>query len=284
MNGQITQQQREDVARQLQQWGIGRNIPQRQLDQMTQAVLVGNHDAQIIQSMPTVRKPVINQHQPFVQPAPLHGFQTPFGFFPIPRIPPLPMLLAPNIFPPPPMAVPNMFPLGATHPMPHAPNVQTTRTAIPGGEMLQQSSSYAGQQGNTTIQYSASSTSVNMTPGAQLPQRPPPFAPINFPQYPDLPVPDLPALPGPLYTPEYFPPQARHVHQPPLVPVIERQVVHPPTPRRSPSPDPVFNPAVAPQEPHNARLAEVLENQLNEEMEETYFSDPPGMPDASVRR
>lgn len=287
MNAQITQQHREDICRQLQQWGVSRNVPQSQLEQMVQAILAGHHDAQIVQSMPATQGPPINYHPSYVPAVAAHGLQTPFGLFPRPAIPPLPVPMGPRVLTPPPLTVPNMFPGGVPPAMPHAPNVQTTRTLIPGGEIIQQSSSCTGQQGTDTFQYASSSTSMSFTPGAQMPPQPPQLASIHYPQQPILPMSPAGHI-GPAYTPEYLPPQPQQQGEPAQPPQVMQVADSPPAHatigNRPPTPDPAFNPAVAPQEPQNPRLAEALRNQLHEDHEETYFSDPPGMPDNSVPR
>lgn len=287
MDAQLTQQHREDICRQLQQWGVSRNVPRVQLEQMVQAILAGHHDAQIVQSMPVAQKPPISYHPSYVPVVALHGLQTPFGIFPWPTMPPLPVPMGPRVFTPPPLTVPNMFPGGVPPAVPHAPNVQTTRTLIPGGEIIQQSSSCTGQQGTGIFQYASSSTSMNFTPDAQVLPQPPQLAPIHYPQQPILPLSPAGHI-GPAYTPEPLPPQPQQQAGPVQPPQIMQGVKSPPAHARAPNrpstPDPAFNPAVAPQEPQNPRLAAALRNQLHEGHEETYFSDPPGMPDNSVPR
>lgn len=275
MYAHITQQHRENIAQHLQQWGIARHIPQRQLEQMIQAILAGHHDEQISQGSTVAQLPVTNQHQPFLNPAPAHGFQTPFGFFQIPAMPPLPMPLPPPVLSPPILSAPSMFPVGTDH----APTVQHTRTIFPGGDLVQQNLSNAGQEGSATFQYSSSSSSMNFTSGAQLPLQPPALGTI---QYVQQPAPSMLQAnhTGLLHTPEHLLPQ---VQQHPLgcVQVLEANSARPSPLSNSSSRDPAFNPVVAPQEPQNPRLAGVFQDQLNEE---TYFSDPPGMPDIGVRR
>lgn len=221
MDPQITQQTREDAAQQLRQWALSRNVSLVQIEQMVVAVVSGQYDAQLLQARPTAHNPAptyqhqqnhqqkhqqnhqrhqhqqhqqnhtfTNLHQPF-------SFQTPFGTFPLPRMPQQPIPTAPGPYPPPATFVPNMFPTPSMQVASHAPGVQTTRTTFPGGEAIQQNSSYAGQQGNSTFQYSSSSTSMNFTPGAQLP----PPSSIHYAQQPTLP---LPAIPQPQPPPPHI--------------------------------------------------------------------------------
>lgn len=191
---------------------------------------------------------------------------------------PLPLPLP--VLSPPILSAPSMFPVGTNL----APTVQHTRTFFPGGDLVQQNLSYSGQQGNATFQYNSSSSSMNFTPGAQLPLYPPALGSTQYLQQPAPPMLQANDT-GLLHTQDHLLPQVQQ--QPrtaqPLgfVEVVEAESASPSPMSSSPSPDPAFNPVVPPQEPQNPRLAGVFQNQLNEE---TYFSDPPGMPDTGVRR
>lgn len=262
MDVRITQQAREDVARQLQQWATARNIPVAQIERMMAAILSGQHDAQILQARlptPTQASTATTQQQQrtFVPPMPAFNFQSLFENSPMPSIPPMPMpmpLMVPTHqpFPAPATVVPNMFPnIGLASTL-NAPNVQATRTTFPGGEALQQSPSYSGQHGTTTFQYSSSNTSMTYTPGPHLPIQPASLLPLpQYTQHPLLPAVPLPQ-PAPLYAPEPVRPYQQQLHE------IERNVgPQSPIPQRevdqfvhvaSPSPEEIFNPAVAERE------------------------------------
>lgn len=293
MDVRITQQAREDVARQLQQWATARNVPLAQIERMLAAILSGQNEAQILQArLPTqASTATAQQQQPtFVPRMPALNFQSLFDTFPMPPMPmPMPPIIpAHQPFPPPASTVPAMFPnIGLASTL-KAPNVQATRTIFPGGEALQQNSSYSGQHGTTTFKYSSSSTSMTYTPGPHLPFQPTSLLPLpQHTQHPLLPAVPLPR-PAPLYAPEPVRPYQQQLHE------IERNVApQSPIPQHevdqdvhvaSPSPEAIFNPAAAGQEPQNERLAETFRRQLDPNLDEaTCFSDIPEMPDQSVR-
>jgi hypothetical protein len=313
MNPQVTQQTREDAAQQLRQWALSRNVSLVQIEQMVMAVVEGEYDAQLLQARPAAQNhaPTYQHqqthqqqhqqqqhqqqhHQPHQQ---THtstnthqppSFQTPFGTFPLPTMPQQPIPTIPGTYPPPATSVPNMFPTPSVQAASHVPGVQTTRTVFSGGEVIQQNSSYAGQQGNTTFQYSSTTTSMNFTPGAQ---QPPPSS-MQYAQQPALPLPAIPPVqPPPTYT--TIPNSSQRQRQPhPQLP----QPLKPRCPSPSymtlnagstpvvdtvPTPEHVFNPVAANQVPQNSRLADRFKRELTEA---TYFSDIPGMPDRGVQR
>jgi hypothetical protein len=184
-----------------------------------------------------------------------------------------------------------MFPTPSVQVASHVPGVQTTRTTFPGGEAIQQNSSYSGQQGNTTFQYSSSSTSVNFTPGAQLP----PQSSMQYVQQPALPLPAIPQLqPPPTYIAMPMPahphlqPQSQSQPQPQQSPkprspspsYMTFNANNTPTVETIPTPEQVFNPVAANQAPQNTRLADRFKRELTEA---TYFSSVPGMPDRGVQ-
>lgn len=288
MNTQITQQNREYVAQQLHEWLALRNAPQEQIDQMTRRILEGHSDTEIFQTMVTqTPRPGVNrQHPTMFGPGPPVTFETPFGSFPIPAMPPLFMLTvptAPMIFSPPPLMVSNMFPtLGqqqhAQQQTPSAPNVQTTRTAISGGEIVQQT--YSGRHGNATVQYSSSSMSRSFSSRGPL-LTPPQHMLANQPPQPSLlqqadRVAPSETTAEPTHNPAQPQPQIQlpdtcQEEQPDTpIPGNESHV------RIEQLHDGVLNPDVEARQPQNPRMAEAFRHQVHEN---TYFSDPPGMPD-----
>lgn len=287
MDARISQETHQNAAQQLRQWASTRNVPQAQLEQMVSAVLSGQHDAQILQAMPSGQNnnPLTQQNNIFAGPNPPFTFQTPFGTVPMPSIPPMPIPTAPNMCPPPASMVPNMFPIPAVQANPQVPVSESTRTVFPGGEALQQNSSYSGQQGNTTFQYSSSSTSMTFTLEVQMPVLPPPLMQMQQPAMPIMPQPTIPlpratmpqlAMPDPAH---YQPPQPSTYYIQPQDSFSNLTANFPPPVIEVP--EPIFNPAAAEQAPQNPRLAGKLKQKLDEA---TYFSDVPGMPDRSVRR
>jgi hypothetical protein len=292
MDAQITQQTRKNLAQQFRQWAMERNVSLAQTEQMVAAVISGQYDAQMLQvTRPSA--PIYNQQQEFGTAAPTFGFRTPFGTFPIPAMPPLPVLTVPGAYPPPATVVPNMFPTNAVQAMPTVPNVQSTRTTFPGGESIQQSSSYSGQHGNTIFQYSSSSTSMNFSPGPQHLAQPAPLPAIQYVQQPVLPTIASPQ-PAPIFSvpaPAPVPPQPQPQSQPQLYmhppvelhvhPTPQYQPLQTPAVELPPRPEQIFHPTTANQQPQNSRLADSFRRELNEA---TYFSDIPGMPDQSVQR
>ena len=192
-----------------------------------------------------------------------------------------------------------MFPTNGMEMNPISPDTQTIRTTFPGGEAIQQSSSYSGQHGNTTFQYSSSSTSMSFSPGTQHLAQPTPLPPVRCVQQPALsviaspqtvlvPEPNMPASPQP-YTQMQRPLETR-VHprpqpQSPLhhvqAPIVELPPAQTPILEVHPTPEPIFHPTTANHAPQNKRLADSFKRELSEA---TYFSDIPGMPDRSVQQ
>jgi hypothetical protein len=308
MNPQITQQTREDGAWQLRQWALSRNVSLAQIEQMVVAVVSGQYDAQLLQARPAAQNhaPTYQhqqshqhhqqhqqQHQQthtFTNPTQPFSFQTPFGTFPLPTMPQQPIPTIPGTYPPPATSVPNMFLTPSVQVGSHVPGVQTTRTTFPGGEAIQQNSSYSGQQGNTTFQYSSSSTSMNFTPGAH---RAPPSS-MQYTQQPAPPLPSIPPLqPPPTYNAMPMPMPAHPQPQPqpqqpqplktrsPSPSYMTLNAGSTPVVDTVPTPEHVFNPVAASQVPQNSRLADRFKRELTEA---TYFSDIPGMPDRGVQR
>lgn len=296
MNAQVTQQTRENFARQFRQWAMERNVSLVQTEQMVMAMLSGQYDAQMLR---TSQPSGIHQQQQsaFRNAGPAFGLQTPFGTFPLPATPPMPIPAVPGIYPPPPTVVPNMFPTNAMEVNPILPNSQTTRTTFPGGEAIHQSSSYSGQHGSTTFQYSSNSTSMSFSPRMQQPPHPTPLPPIQYVQQPALPtmaspqsasVPSMPPPPQPqpyiqkpLETQIFPQPQPQpppHRMQSPMVDIAPMQT---PFVELSPTPEQIFHATTANRAPQNKRLAASFKRELSEA---TYFSDIPGMPDRSVQR
>lgn len=285
MNAQITQQNRENAAQQFRQWAMAKNVSLAQTEQMVTALLSGQHDAQILRAAQSAGSGHQQQHHDFVHMAPTFGFQTPFGTFPLPAMPPPPIPMAPGVCPPPPpLVVPNMFPTHGVQVDQQIPNVQTTRTTFPGGEAVQQSSSYAGQQGNTNFQYSSSSTSMSFSPAPQLPAHPIPLPSVQYVQQPILPgISHPPPTLAPVHAapPPQPQPQPQSQPQQPLKPHPQLVPVPAPIVQVAPEPEQIFHPITANQAPQNSRLAETFKRELSEA---TYFSDIPGMPDRSAQK
>lgn len=265
------------------------------------AMLSGQYDAQMLRTMqPAI--PIYQQNNVSGNAGPSFGFRTSFGTFPLPPMPPMSIPAVPGAYPPPASVVPNMFPTNTLEVNPILPNTQTTRTAFPGGEAIQQSSSHSGQHGSTTFQYSASSTSMSFSPSTQQLPHPTPLPPIQYiqqPIQPSMASPQAASVPVPVASmppppqaqqqrplPDYILPQPRpqplpvphHVQVPTFnlrraqTPIVEAL---PPTPEQ------IFHPTTANQAPQNKRLADSFKRELSET---TYFSDIPGMPDRSVQR
>lgn len=292
MDSQITQQTRENLAQQFRQWAMERNVSLVQTEQMVMAMLSGQYDAQMSR---TAQPLGIHQQQQsgFGNAGPAFGFQTPFGTFAMPPMPPVPIPAIPGAYPPPANVVPNMFPTNAMRMSPILPTNQTTKTAFPGGEAVQQSSSHSGQHGNRTFQYNSSSTSMSFSPGAPHLPRPTPLHSIQNIQQPTLPTIASPqAAPVPV-TSMSVPPQPQPYMQEPLSNhnIPQPQLQHQPRPpahsvqapiaELPPSPEQIFHPITAGQAPQIQRLADLFKRELSEV---TYFSDIPGMPDRSVQR
>jgi hypothetical protein len=299
MNSQITQQTRENFAQQFRQWAMGRNVSLAQIEQMVMAILSGQYDAQMLR---TTQPSGIHQRQQtgFETAGPAFGFQTPFGTFSLLTMPPRPIPADPGMYPPPPTVVPNMFPTNTMEAKPILPNTQTTRTAFPGGEAIQQSSSYSGQHGSTTFQYSSSSTSMSFSPSTQQLPHPTPLPPIQYIQQSALPLmASSPPLPMPMagttappqpqrhtqqpLETQIFPqpqPQPRPSHHHVQAPVADLPSMHTPIVELPPTPEQIFHPTTVNQPPQNKRLADSFKRELSEA---TYFSDIPGMPDRSVQ-
>jgi len=300
MNAQITQQARENLAQQRRQWAMERNVSLAQTEQMVMAVLSGQYDAQILRTAQTAG-PMPQQPSGFGNAGPSFGFQTPFGTFPLPTMPPISIPVVPGAYPPPPTMVPNMFPTNSMEISPIRPNTQTTRTAFPGGETIQQSSSYSGQNGSTSFQYSSSSTSMSFSPSVQHLPHATPLPPIRYIQQPTLPtmassqpapvpIAIIPAPPQPQPQPYMQRPLANPIlpHPQPQpqphhmqAPIIDLSPVQTPIVELPPTPEQIFHPTTANQAPQNKRLADSFKRELSEA---TYFSDIPGMPDRSVQR
>jgi hypothetical protein len=300
MDPQITQQTREDVVQQLRQWALSRNVSLVQTEQMVMAVRSDQYDAQVLQARTTARNPTpIYQHQQqqhqqqhtFANPTPFFSFHTPFGTFSLPTMPQQPIQTISGTYLPPANFVPNMFPTPSVQAQTnsHVPGVQTTRTTFPGGEAIHQNSSYLGQQGNTTFQYSSISTSMDFTPiGAQLP----PPSSVQYIQQPALPLPSIPQVqaapthiampvPTPVQPQPHPQPQNPLEPQPQSPPFMTLNAGNTPIVEIVPTPEQVFNAVAANQAPQNMRLADRFKREL---MEATYFSDIPGMPDRGVQR
>lgn len=298
MNTQITQETRENFAQQFRQWAMERNVSLAQIEQMVIAMLSGQYDAQML---PTAQPSRIHQSLPigFGNVGPAFGFQTPFGTFPLPTMPPMPVPTIPGAYPLPATVVPNMFSTNGMEMNPTSPDTQTTRTTFPGGEAIQQSSSYLGQHGNTTFQYSSSSTSMSFSPSTQHLAQPTPLPPIPYVQQPAssvmgspqavlVPRPNMPAPPQP-HTQMQRPLETRvHPHPQPQSPphhvqgpIVELPPAQTPILEVHPTPEPIFYPTTADQAPQNKRLADSFKRELSEA---TYFSDIPGLPDRSVQR
>jgi hypothetical protein len=299
MDAQITQQSRENLAQQFRQWAMERNVSLAQTEQMVMAMLSGQYDAHILR---TTQPSGIHQQQQqsgFGNVGP--AFRTPFGTFSLPAMPPIPIPAVPGIYPPPPTVVPNMFPTNGMEVNPLLPNTQTTRTTFPGGEAIQQSSSYLGQHGATTFQYSSSSASMSFSPSAQNLPHPTPLVPMQYIQQPTLPtivspqlvpvpVAIMPAPPQPrpqsymqrpLETQTFPQPQPQPPPHHVQAPIIELPSLQTPIVELPPTSEQIFHPTTANQAPQNKRLADSFKRELSEA---TYFSDIPGMPDRSVQR
>lgn len=298
MDAQITQQTRENLAQQFRQWAMERNVSLAQTEQMVMAMLSGQYDAQMLRA-PQPAIPIHHQYNGLGDTGPAFGFQTPFGTFPVPAMPPMPIPAIPGAYPPPATVVPTMFPTKGIEVNSVLPNTQTTRTTFPGGEAIQQSASYSGQHGSTTFQYSSSSTSMNFSPSAQHLPHPTPLPPIQYVQQPalptmaspravPLPVSNMPAPPQPqpymqrphethiLPQPQ---PQPQHYHV--QAPTVEPSAVQKPVVENMPMPEQILHPTTVNQAPQNRRLTDSFKKELSEA---TYFSDIPGMPDRSVQR
>lgn len=280
MNAQITQQTRENIAQQFRQWAMERNVSLAQTEQMVMAVLSGQYDAQMLRT-PQPSIPIDHQHDGFGDTGHAFGFQTPFGIFPLPAMPPMPIPAVVGTFPPPATVVPNMFPTSSMEMNFILPNTQTTRTTFPGGETVQQSSSYSAQHGSTTFQYSSSSTSMSFSPSAQHVAQPAPPLPIQHVQQPALPTMASPqAVPIPVPNMQAPPrPQPQHHHV--QAPIADLSSAQTPIVELIPTPEQIFHPTTANRAPQNKRLADSFKRELSEA---TYFSDIPGMPDRSVQR
>jgi hypothetical protein len=296
MDTQITQQNREHAAQQLRQWALSRNVSLVQTEQMVMAVRSGQYDAQLLQARTTVRNPTPSyqhqqqhqqqqQHHAFANPPLFFSFQTPFGTFPQPTMPQQTIQTISGTNLPPANFVPNMFPTPSVQVNSQVPETQTTRTTFPGGEAIQQNSSYAGQQGNTTFQYSSSSTPMNVTPGAQLPSQ----WSMQYIHQPALPLPTIPQVQAaPTYIAMPIPAHPQPQHQPQHYETRSSSSSYmtlnagsTPVVEQIPTPEQVFNPSAANQAPQKTRLADRFKQELTEA---TYFSDIPGMPDQEVRR
>lgn len=298
MDAQITQQTRENLAQQFRQWAMERNVSLAQTEQMVMAVLSGQYDAQMFRTaQPHIT--VHHQHNGSGNAGHVFGFQTPFGTFPLPTMPPMPIPAVAGIYQPPATVVPNMFSTNDMEVNLVLPNTQTTRATFPGGEAIQQSSSYLGQHGSTTFQYSSSSTSMSFSPNAQHLPHPTPLPPMQYvhrlalptmasPQATSIHVPNMPTPPQPQsYTHR---PHETHIHpqpqpQPPpqhvQAPIVELPPAQKPVVEIIPTPEQIFHPTTVDQAPQNKRLADSFKKELSEA---TYFSDIPGMPDRSVQR
>ena len=90
MNAQITQQTRENIAQQFRQWAMERNVSLAQTEQMVMAVLSWQYDAQMLRT-PQPSITIDHQHDGFGDTGHAFGFQTPFGIFPLPAMPPMPI-------------------------------------------------------------------------------------------------------------------------------------------------------------------------------------------------
>jgi hypothetical protein len=284
MDARNTQQNRENLAQQFRQWAMARNVSLAQTEQMVAAVLCGQYDHQMLQTAQPSTSTYSQQHD-IGNVAPAFGFQTPFGTFPIPAMPPLPIQTVPGAFPPPATVVPNMFPTSEVQAGALVPNVQSTMTTFPGGEAIQQSSSYSGQHGSTTFTYSSSSTSMNFSPSPQYIAQPAPPPSIQYIQQPAPPT-VAPPQPAPKYgmpAPALAPAPSQSYMQPHLEPQIHPQPQFQPTPvvELPPVPEQIIHPTTANRAPQNSRLADSFKRQLSEA---TYFSDIPGMPDQGVQR
>ncbi|GAB7335421.1 hypothetical protein MBLNU13_g07792t1 [Cladosporium sp. NU13] len=298
MNAQITHQTRDNLAQQFRQWAMERNVSLAQTEQMVMAMLSGQYDAQMSRNaQPAI--PIHHQPNVFGDAALAFGFQTPFGTFSMPAMPPMPLPVVPGTYPAPATVVPTMFPTSGMDLNPILPNTQTTRTSFSGGEAIQQSSSYSGQRGSTTFQYNSSSTSMNFSPSAQHVAQRTPLPPVQYVQQPVLPtmaspqavpipVQNMPAPPQPQpYTqrsvethifPQSQPqPPPHHVQ----APIAELPPMPTPIVEVPPTPEQIFHPIAANQAPQNKRLADSFKRELSEA---TYFSDIPGMPDRSVQQ
>jgi hypothetical protein len=296
----IMQQTCEDIAQQLRQWALSRNVSLAQTEQMATAVLSGQYDAQMLQAISPIQTaaPTPHQHHAFATALPTFSFQTSFSTFPLPPMPPPLIPPAPTMYPQPATVVPSMFPTtGTMQPAPYHPQFQSTRTTFPGGESVLQSSPYAGQQGNRTLQYSSSSASTIFTPVPQQPTYLVPMASIPYAQKPQSALPAVSyasppvsyaspavsyAAPALAYVAMQAQPRTQHHFEPHTHP-RPQPAQHPPVqqPIVQPEPGLIFNPSATDQAPQNRRLAETFKQQL---MEATYFSDIPGMRDRSVRR
>ncbi|KAM0693692.1 hypothetical protein Q7P36_006948 [Cladosporium allicinum] len=289
----MNSQSREDAAGQLRAWATSRSLPSDQIEQMAEAGYQW-HDQHQRQHQQQHQQ----QHKhPFVhhmQPQPINIHPPSNGFFPIPAMPAMPMFppLVPNLpYPPPPFGVPAMFPTIASQNMATPVNQSSTTTNFPGGHSTQQTSSYAGQQGTTTFQYSSNSTSMRLEPGAQFQTTMQPgFPVVTHSAQLMAPVPSL-QQPSLLQyqqqpTTQSLPPRPQEL---PLRPRDHISVQNSVTPVATTAPVPpetLFNPAmddVVDQEPQNPRLAETFRQQLEAD-EATYFSPVPGRADWRVDR
>ena len=311
----MNSQSREGAAGQLRAWATSRSLPSDQIEQMVSAVRSGLYDDQILQARTTVpqaeagyqwhdqhQRQHQQQHQqqhqhPFVhhmQPQPFN-IHPPFnGFFPMPAMPAMPTIppLVPNLpYPPPPFGLPAMFPTIASQNVATPVNHSSKTTNFPGDRSTQQTSSYAGQQGATTFQYSSNSTSMRLKPGAQFQTTMQPGFPVVAHSAQLMaPVPSL-QQPSLLQyqqqpTTQSLPPRPQEL---PLRPRDHISVQNSVTPVATTAPVPpetLFNPAmddVVDQEPQNPRLAETFRQQLEAD-EATYFSPVPGRADWRVDR
>lgn len=96
MNAQITQQARENLAQLFRQWAMERNVSLAQTEQMVLAILSGQYDAQVLRTARTAG-PIQQQSNGFGNAGPAFGFQTPFGTFPLPTMPPIPIPTIPGM-------------------------------------------------------------------------------------------------------------------------------------------------------------------------------------------
>ena len=297
----MNSQSREDAAGQLRAWATSRSLPSDQIEQMVSAVRSGLYDDQILQARTTVTQAEAgyqwhDQHQrqhqqqhqqqhqhPFVhhmQPQPFN-IHPPFnGFFPMPAMPAMPTIppLVPNLpYPPPPFGLPAMFPTIASQNVATPVNHSSKTTNFPGDRSTQQTSSYAGQQGATTFQYSSNSTSMRLKPGAQFQTTMQPGFPVVAHSAQLMaPVPSL-----------QQPSLLQYQQQPTTQSLPPRPQELPLRPRDHISVQNTVTPAamegVTDQEPQNPRLAETFRQQLQAD-EATYFSPVPGRADRRMER
>ncbi|KAK5136075.1 hypothetical protein LTR08_004125 [Meristemomyces frigidus] len=274
MSNQITPAQRQQVAQHWRHSPEAQRMAPQQVEQFAQQILSGAADSHVSNYL--AQPQLQGQHQQPQQPttAPRFDFDTFFNgiqmseigmpMAPPMQFPPFPQMLQPhqpsNFAPIPTSQIPAM-PLVSMPPV-GVPHIRQHTTYFPGGHSDHQNVSFSGHSGSAKFSYGSSSTSTSWSSNGG-----------DHPNHVQQQMPALQSHRYPTTIEAAAVPKPGTMHLVPPVPVQQPMQAPQSAPRQ-----PDLQPGYVP--PQNPRLGDAFAQlQRNEEQHDTYFSNPPGLPE-----